>query len=68
MSHCNELDATTMALRGCHTIVAAGFEIYEILALPPEETLEPAPERVLPADQTAFARLFYNAFMELQHS
>jgi hypothetical protein len=57
-----ELDAATLKPRATRRISAAGFELYEVLALP-GDALELAPERTLPADPTAFARLFFNAFI-----
>ena len=61
-----ELDAETLAVRSSRPVVAAGFELYDVLALPANAGLDPVPERLLPADPTAFARLFYNAFKTSQ--
>jgi hypothetical protein len=57
-----ELDAVTLKPLATRHISAAGFELYEVLALS-GDALELAPERTLPADPTAFARLFFNAFI-----
>jgi hypothetical protein len=61
----HELDAATLQRRASRRINVAGFEVYEVLALPPD-ALQPAPGRTLPADPTAFARLFFNAFTALR--
>jgi hypothetical protein len=56
-----ELDAVTLKPRSTRRISVAGFELYEVLALS-GDALELVPERTLPADPFAFARLFFNAF------
>jgi hypothetical protein len=61
----HELDAATLDRRTRRPISVAGFELYEVLALPPD-ALDPPPERTLAADPTAFARLFFNAFISLR--
>jgi hypothetical protein len=60
-----ELDAATLKPRATRRINAAGFELYEVLALS-GDALELAPGHTLPADPTAFARLFFNAFIALR--
>jgi hypothetical protein len=56
-------------LRCPPSAAVAGLEIYEILALPPDGTLEPAPSACCPlTGRPSHGCSIYNAFMALQDS
>jgi hypothetical protein len=57
----HELDEKTLALRRSHFPLIAGFEIYELLVLEGNDTVDSPTGRLLVPDQYAMSRAFYEA-------
>jgi hypothetical protein len=57
----HELDEKTLALRRTHFPLVAGFEIYELLVLEGNDTVESPSGRLLMPTQYGFSRAFYEA-------